>query len=194
MNPNLETAVNLGWTASKNETTFGIGCKVILKCWSHEFVFLYLLGTCRIGSESLKNFQAKNLWNEMNKYREIFLEFFHFLKLKFWFLWKLRIFVKLIILFFGLDFLKFSEPLCFKMHVDFPGKKFLYYIHMLISRIFIFSLLWKRMPSFVLRSITVLKLDLVINISSVMVSYSNFSFSEEWTSGSSLGFFLPRKL
>lgn len=30
MNGKLETAVNLGWTASKNETTFGIGCKYAL--------------------------------------------------------------------------------------------------------------------------------------------------------------------
>merc|ERR1711997_923972 len=29
-NPNMETAVNMGWVASKNETTFGIGCKYIL--------------------------------------------------------------------------------------------------------------------------------------------------------------------
>ena len=39
---------------------------------------------------------------------------------------------------------------------------------------FFSSLLWKRMPSFVLRSTTVLKLDLVINISSVMVSHILF--------------------
>merc|ERR1719322_330695 len=30
VNPNLDTAVNLGWTASKNETSFGIGCKYTL--------------------------------------------------------------------------------------------------------------------------------------------------------------------
>ena len=30
VNPSLETAVNLGWTASKNETTFGVGCKYAL--------------------------------------------------------------------------------------------------------------------------------------------------------------------
>ena len=30
MNKELETAVNLGWTASKNETNFGIGCKFAL--------------------------------------------------------------------------------------------------------------------------------------------------------------------
>jgi len=30
VNPQLETAVNLGWTASKNETTFGIGAKYAL--------------------------------------------------------------------------------------------------------------------------------------------------------------------
>lgn len=30
VNPSLETAVNLGWTASKNETNFGIGCKYAL--------------------------------------------------------------------------------------------------------------------------------------------------------------------
>ena len=30
MHPGLETAVNLGWTASKNETTFGVGCKYAL--------------------------------------------------------------------------------------------------------------------------------------------------------------------
>jgi voltage-dependent anion channel protein 2 len=30
VNGKLETAVNLGWTASKNETTFGIGCKYAL--------------------------------------------------------------------------------------------------------------------------------------------------------------------
>ena len=85
----METAVNLGWTASKNETTFGIGCKVFtnFKSWFHELFSLLLL-----------------------------------------------------------------------------------------TNDFFSSLLWKRMPSFVLRSITVLKLDLVINISSVMVSYSNFSF------------------
>ena len=30
VNKDLETAVNLGWTASKNETNFGIGCKYAL--------------------------------------------------------------------------------------------------------------------------------------------------------------------
>jgi len=30
VNPNLDTAINLGWTASKNETSFGIGCKYTL--------------------------------------------------------------------------------------------------------------------------------------------------------------------
>jgi voltage-dependent anion channel protein 2 len=30
VNPNLETAVNLGWTANKNETSFGIGAKYVL--------------------------------------------------------------------------------------------------------------------------------------------------------------------
>jgi len=30
VNPNLETAINLGWTANKNETSFGIGCKYAL--------------------------------------------------------------------------------------------------------------------------------------------------------------------
>ena len=30
MSADLETAVNLGWTASKNETSFGIGCKYAL--------------------------------------------------------------------------------------------------------------------------------------------------------------------
>lgn len=30
VNPTLETAVNVGWAASKNETTFGIGCKYAL--------------------------------------------------------------------------------------------------------------------------------------------------------------------
>lgn len=30
VNPDLETAINLGWTASKNETSFGIGCKYTL--------------------------------------------------------------------------------------------------------------------------------------------------------------------
>jgi len=30
VNPNLETAINLGWTASKSETSFGIGCKYAL--------------------------------------------------------------------------------------------------------------------------------------------------------------------
>jgi len=30
VNPNLETAVNVGWVASKNETSFGIGCKYTL--------------------------------------------------------------------------------------------------------------------------------------------------------------------
>ena len=27
VNPSLETGINLGWTSSKNETSFGIGCK-----------------------------------------------------------------------------------------------------------------------------------------------------------------------
>ena len=83
----METAVNLGWTASKNETTFGIGCKVFtnFKSWFHELFSLLLL-----------------------------------------------------------------------------------------TNDFFSSLLWKRMPSFVLRSTTVLKLDLVINISSVMVSHILF--------------------
>jgi len=30
VNSNLETGINLGWTASKNETSFGIGCKYAL--------------------------------------------------------------------------------------------------------------------------------------------------------------------
>ena len=30
VNKQLETGVNLGWTASKNETSFGIGCKYAL--------------------------------------------------------------------------------------------------------------------------------------------------------------------
>ena len=30
MSKDLETAVNLGWTASKNETSFGIGAKLAL--------------------------------------------------------------------------------------------------------------------------------------------------------------------
>ena len=30
VNPQLETGINLGWTASKNETSFGIGCKYAL--------------------------------------------------------------------------------------------------------------------------------------------------------------------
>lgn len=27
VNPQLETGINLGWTSTKNETSFGIGCK-----------------------------------------------------------------------------------------------------------------------------------------------------------------------
>ena len=30
VNPTLDTAVNVGWVASKNETSFGIGCKYAL--------------------------------------------------------------------------------------------------------------------------------------------------------------------
>jgi len=30
VNPDLETAINLGWTATSNETSFGIGCKYAL--------------------------------------------------------------------------------------------------------------------------------------------------------------------
>lgn len=30
VNPNLETAINLGWTAESNDTSFGIGCKFTL--------------------------------------------------------------------------------------------------------------------------------------------------------------------
>ena len=71
VNPSLETAVNLGWTASKNETTFGVGCKYALD--KDAFVRAKVNNSSQVGlgyQQKLRegNFSKKK---KLNKIREM---------------------------------------------------------------------------------------------------------------------------
>ena len=87
VNPQLETAVNLGWTASKNETTFGIGAKYALdkdawvraKVNNSSHVGLGYQQRLRDGKFCVKNLNFRISFLQFHSQSEVFSRVYNFL-------------------------------------------------------------------------------------------------------------------